>query len=104
MEHSVALSIMFEVLRCKQTAKDLAEEFEISTRTVYRYIDSLCGAGVPIISTTGRYGGFEIAKYYKLHEFFFTQGEKEYLIELLNMQNNPDAKMLALKIDALGKF
>ena len=104
MEHSVALSIMFEILRCKQTAKDLAEEFEISTRTVYRYIDSLCGAGVPIISTMGRYGGFEIAKYYKLHEFFLTRNEKEYLINLLNSQQNDDAKMLALKIAALGTF
>ena len=104
MEHSVALSIMFEVLRCKQTAKDLAEEFEISTRTVYRYIDSLCGAGVPIISTMGRYGGFEIEKHFKLHEFFLTRNEKEYLINLLNSQDSFDAKLLALKIAALGTF
>ena len=104
MEYSVALSIMFRILHSKQTAKDLAEEFEISTRTVYRYIDSLCGAGVPIISTMGRFGGFEIAEYFKLKEFFLTRSEKQYLIDLLNSQNTTDAKTLALKIEAMGSF
>ena len=104
MEYSVALSIMFRILHSKQTAKDLAEEFEISTRTVYRYIDSLCGAGVPIISTMGRFGGFEIAEYFKLKEFFLTRSEKQYLIDLLNSQNTTDAKTLALKIEAMGTF
>ena len=104
MNYSVALSIMFEILRCKQTAKDLAEEFEISTRTVYRYVDDLCGAGVPIISNPGRYGGFEMSSYFKLKEFFLTRTEKDYLINLLNNQNTGEAKMLALKISAIGTF
>ncbi len=104
MEYSVALSIMFEIIRKRQTAKDLAEEFEISTRTVYRYIDSLCGAGVPIISFMGKYGGFEIADYFKIREFFFTRTEKKYLIDLLEKQDDEDAKILALKINAIGTF
>ena len=102
MNYSVALSIMFEILRCPQKAKDLADEFEISTRTVYRYIDDLCGAGIPIISKLGRYGGFEMAEYCKLKEFFFTRNEKEYLINLLSEQNSVDSKILALKIKAIG--
>lgn len=73
MDYSVALSIMFEILREKQTAKDLAEEFEISTRTVYRYVDSLCGAGVPIIPIYGRYGGFKIYESFRIKEFFFNK-------------------------------
>ena len=101
MNYSVALSIMFEILRCKQTAKNLADEFEVSTRTVYRYVDDLCGAGIPIVSTTGRYGGFEMASYFRLKEYFFTRNEKEYLINLLNKQKNKDAKSIALKISAL---
>lgn len=104
MEYSVALSIMFKVLHGRQTASSLAEEFEISVRTVYRYIDSLCGAGVPIISFMGRYGGFEIASYFKIREFFLTRGEKEYLINLLNSQHTDFAKDLALKLGALGTF
>ena len=104
MNYSVALSIMFEILRCKQTATSLADEFEISTRTVYRYIDSLCGAGIPICSSKGRFGGFEIADYYKLKEFFFTKSEKQYLVDLLKSQNCADAKLLALKIGAIKTF
>jgi len=104
MNYSVALSIMFEILRCKQTAKDLAEEFEISTRTVYRYVDDLCGAGVPIISTLGRFGGFEMSSYFKLKEFFLTKNEKSYLIDLLKNQDDENAKILALKIGAIGTF
>ncbi|HAJ77458.1 MAG TPA: hypothetical protein DCO89_00115 [Clostridiales bacterium] len=102
MNYSVAMSIMFEILRCKQTAKDLAEEFEISTRTVYRYIDDLCGAGVPIISNAGRYGGFEMSSYYKIREFFLTRNEKSYLINLLKNQNDENAKLLILKLSALA--
>lgn len=102
MEYSVALSIMFEIIRAPQTAKDLAEEFEISTRTVYRYIDSLCGAGVPIVSNVGRYGGFKMADYFRIKEFFLTGNEKSYLLSLLEKQNNDTAKMIALKIRALA--
>ena len=91
-------------MRKRQSANDLAEEFEISKRTVYRYIDSLCGAGVPIISFMGKYGGFEIAKYFKIREFFLTRNEKEYLIDLLQKQKDEEAKILALKINALGTF
>ena len=104
MDHSVALSIMFEILRKRQTAKELAEEFEISTRTVYRYIDSLCGAGVPIISYMGKFGGFDIPSYFRIKEFYLTRNEKQYLIDLLNKQESEDAKLLALKINALGTF
>jgi predicted DNA-binding transcriptional regulator YafY len=93
---------MFEILRCPQTAKDLAEEFEISVRTVYRYIDDLCGAGVPIVSSLGRNGGFKMADYYKIREFFLTASEKQYLISLLEQQKEEDAKIIKLKINALA--
>lgn len=104
MEFSVALSIMFEIIRCPHSASELAEEFEVCTRTVYRYIDSLCGAGVPIISKVGRCGGFEIANYYRIKEFFLTKNEKQYLLDLLKKQNNDDSKMLSLKLNALATF
>ena len=102
MNYSVAFSIMFEIIRCPQTAKDLAEEFEISTRTVYRYIDDLCGAGVPIISEFGRNGGFKMSEYFRLREFFLTKNEKDYLTKLLDSQNNEDAKLISLKLKALA--
>jgi predicted DNA-binding transcriptional regulator YafY len=42
----------------KITAKQIAEKLEINIRTAYRYIDSLCASGVPIISDAGHNGGY----------------------------------------------
>lgn len=44
----------------KITAKQIAEKLEINIRTVYRYIDSLCTSGVPIISDAGHSGGYSL--------------------------------------------
>ena len=50
----------------KVTAKELSEKFEISQRTVFRYIDDLCCAGIPIAAEQGRHGGISIMKGYKI--------------------------------------
>ena len=102
MDYSVAIGIMFEIIKDKKTATDLAEKFEISKRTVYRYVDDLCGGGVPIVSKQGRYGGFYIADYFRLREFFLTRREKSYLLNLLSKQPDEEAKFLTLKLSALG--
>lgn len=44
----------------KITAKQIAEKLEINIRTVYRYIDSLCASGVPIVSDAGQNGGYTL--------------------------------------------
>ncbi len=75
------LSILWLLKSRKQlTAKELAEELEISIRTVYRYIDDLCASGVPIISDAGHNGGYSL-----LHEFtkaplFFNLDEQKALV------------------------
>ena len=56
-------------------ADELAEEFEISKRTVYRYIDVLSEGGIPIQSHFGRGGGWTILENYKLKSTFFTKEE-----------------------------
>lgn len=104
MELSVVLGILFAVQNKKTKAIDLSQKFEISTRTVYRYIDILCGAGVPIVSQTGKNGGFYIADYYRVREFFLTRSEKEYLLNILSKQSDSDAKFLLLKFSAIGTF
>jgi predicted DNA-binding transcriptional regulator YafY len=49
------------------SAKELAEKFEISVRTVYRDIDAINMAGIPIISYPGNNGGFGIMENYSCH-------------------------------------
>lgn len=48
------------------TREEVAERFEISTRTAQRYMDALSEAGVPVESTTGKNGGYSIPADYKL--------------------------------------
>jgi predicted DNA-binding transcriptional regulator YafY len=52
--------------RSRISAKELAEKFGISVRTVYRDIEAIDMAGIPIISYPGNNGGFGIIENYKL--------------------------------------
>ena len=48
------------------SAKELAERFEVSVRTILRDIEALSAAGIPISSSTGAAGGYSIMEGYKL--------------------------------------
>lgn len=51
--------------RGRTTASQLANELEVSVRTVLRDIEELSGAGVPIYATRGSRGGFELLGDYR---------------------------------------
>lgn len=57
------------------TAPKLAEQFEVSKRTINRDIDALCMAGIPIITKQGSGGGIYIQEGYKLDKNIFKQNE-----------------------------
>ncbi len=67
--------LMLLMTRRKVTAKQIADRFEISVRSVYRYVEELNVAGVPVDVVRGRYGGIYIADTFKLPAGYFTRGE-----------------------------
>lgn len=66
------VSIIMILLEKKRvSAQELADRFEVSPRTVYRDIDAISMAGIPIRSTSGVGGGFEIMPDYKVDKNVF---------------------------------
>lgn len=67
-------------------AEELAVEFNVSKRTIYRDMDSLSFAGIPVVSLPGKNGGFTLMENYQLSHFTFSEAEKLSLLAGLKMQ------------------
>ena len=67
MQNGVLFGILMTLLNQKRaSATELAAKYELSPRTINRYIDALGEAGIPIVSVSGRHGGFEIMDSFRL--------------------------------------
>lgn len=65
------------------TAPYLAGKFEVTRRTISRDIDSLCQAGIPIITQQGNGGGISIAEGFKLDKSILTADELAGIVAAL---------------------
>ncbi|OXS56308.1 transcriptional regulator [Cohnella sp. CIP 111063] len=65
LERMMAITILL-LNRKRVQANELAERMEVSLRTIYRDLESLSLAGIPIVSYTGAEGGFEIMDSFRL--------------------------------------
>ncbi len=83
IERIIAIIILLFV-RKRVSALYLAELFDVSKRTVYRDIDAINLAGLPIVSSTGPGGGFGIAEHYKIEKGLFSTEDIALLLSALN--------------------
>jgi predicted DNA-binding transcriptional regulator YafY len=73
-------TLMLLQSRGRMTAPDLARELEVSIRTVYRDIDQLSAAGIPVTSDRGRTGGFQLLNGFRTQLTGLTEAEAEALM------------------------
>lgn len=97
------LAIIMLLLNRKQiNAKELAEYFEVSQRTIYRDIDAINQAGIPIVSYMGSEGGFGILENYKLSRNFLEDYELNSLITALkNLNYTVNNRKISLALEKL---
>lgn len=106
MKYQMMLKILFLLLaRRKVSAKYIADKYEISLRTVYRYIDELSLSDVPIYNIRGRNGGYAISDSYKIPANFLTEEESEKVIQTLSELNNElGSSVLDTAIQKIGSI
>lgn len=62
------------------TAPELAEQFEVTRRTINRDIEELCKAGIPIATKQGKGGGISIMGGYKIDRTLLTNVEMQDIL------------------------
>lgn len=72
------LSILLQ--KEKVTAPYLAETFEVSRRTINRDIESLCMAGIPLVTEQGANGGISIMEGYKIDRTLISTSEMQAIL------------------------
>ena len=72
------LSILLQ--REQVTAPELAEQFEVSRRTIQRDIEALCRAGIPITTAQGTGGGISIMEGYRVDRTVLTAPEMQAIL------------------------
>jgi len=83
------ISIIMILLDNKRIgAQELADTFEVSPRTIYRDIETISLAGIPVHSTPGVDGGFEIMPKYKIDKKVFSTADLSTILSGLTSVSN----------------
>lgn len=105
MQESRLFRIVYYLLEKGQaTAPELADRFEVSVRTIYRDIDSLSGAGIPIYAESGRNGGIRLMTGFVLDQAVLSKEEKQEILSALqsiNITQNISESQILQKLSAV---
>lgn len=84
MQESRLFKIIYYLLgRGQATAAELAEQFEVSVRTIYRDMDALSQAGIPIYAEPGRNGGISLLDNFVLDRAVLSEQERQDVLAAL---------------------
>ena len=105
MQESRLFKIVYHLLdKGRATAPELAEKFEVSVRTIYRDIDALSGAGIPVYAEAGRNGGIYLMNDFVLDKAVLSEEEKQEILTALqsiNSANNLGSNQTLQKLSAI---
>ena len=108
MKDNRLFRILYYILeKGKVTANELADKFEVSVRTIYRDIDSISSAGIPIYALQGKGGGIEIAEDFVLSKSLLSENEKQQIMSALQGLDHTTIQQenkLLTKLSALFKM
>ncbi|MBR2564287.1 MAG: YafY family transcriptional regulator [Paenibacillus sp.] len=82
LERLLAIVVLL-INRGRLQAKDLADRFEVSIRTIYRDIDTLGQAGIPVVTYQGASGGIGLAEGYRLDRNLLTDKDLASIVTAL---------------------
>ncbi|MFV0401940.1 MAG: helix-turn-helix transcriptional regulator [Oscillospiraceae bacterium] len=88
----------------QMTARELAERFEISTRTVYRDVETLSQAGIPLYTTKGKGGGIGITEGFVLNKSLLSRREQMEILAALQSQSATGDKANEETLQKLTSF
>lgn len=86
------------------TAQELAQLFEVSTRTIYRDIETLSAAGIPIYMSKGKGGGISLLSDFVLNKTVLTDQEKIELLASLKAVSSVDFSETDTVLKKLSSF
>ena len=107
MQISRLFEIVYILLDKKAvTARELAEHFEVSVRTIYRDIDALSSAGVPVYANQGKGGGITLLDDFVLNKSVLSEQEQnDILVALQNLSATryPNIDFVLSRLSSLFK-
>ena len=105
MQINRLFEIIYILLNKKSiTAKELADRFEVSVRTIYRDIDTLSSAGIPIYASQGKGGGISLLDDYVLDKSVLSEREQNeilYALQSLSITQAPETSRILAKLSSL---
>lgn len=86
------------------TAGELAGRFEVSTRTIYRDVEALSMAGIPVYARKGKNGGISLTEQFVLDKMLISKKEQEQILAALASLRETGAQREEETLRKLGDF